>query len=115
MSDEQKVIFGVDSAMLTIIVTLSTFGSLAFAVVLFLLAVANQQVTRRLRFKETHKAVTLPMATSDAFNHLDGERKFKSNAFHLFLSHAWPVGQDVMNLVKRRCREALPEIQVFLE
>ena len=115
MSNEQIDDFGIDALALSVLFVASVLGSLVLSAVLFLLAIANEQVARRLRFKESHKAVTLPMATPDAFNHQDGERKFKSDAFHLFLSHAWPFGQDVMNLVKRRCREALPDIQVFLE
>lgn len=36
-------------------------------------------------------------------------------AFHLFLSHAWPAAQDRMRIVKARFLECLPSCRVFLD
>jgi hypothetical protein len=38
-----------------------------------------------------------------------------SPCYHLFLSHAWPLGQDVCKLIKQRCREICPSLRVFLD
>jgi hypothetical protein len=47
------------------------------------------------------------------FAHLPGLEP--SPCFHLFLSHAWPIGQDVCKLIKQRCREICPSMRVFLD
>ena len=36
-------------------------------------------------------------------------------AFHLFLSHAWPAAQDRMRIVKARFLECLPSCKTFLD
>jgi hypothetical protein len=38
-----------------------------------------------------------------------------SRCFHLFLSHAWPLGQSVCQLIKQRASEMLPSARVFLD
>jgi len=57
--------------------------------------------------------VELPAVTEKHFSHLPGLET--SVCYHLFLSHAWPLGQDVCKLIKQRYREICPSMRVFLD
>jgi len=72
----------------------------------------QQRKLRRLR----HRGggfVELPPLTENDFAHLPGLEP--SPCYHLFLSHAWPLGQDVCKLIKQRCREICPSMHIFLD
>eukprot|EP00966_Prymnesium_polylepis_P170987 3952408-Prymnesium_polylepis.2 len=71
-----------------------------------------QNQLRRLRYCGG-RFVELPPVMEEEFAHLPGLEP--SPCFHLFLSHAWPLGQDVCKLVKQRCREICPSVRVFLD
>jgi len=71
-----------------------------------------QNMLRRLRHRGG-RFVELPSLTQEDFSHLPGF--VSSQYFHLFLSHAWPLGQDVCKLIKQRCREICPSLIVFLD
>eukprot|EP00966_Prymnesium_polylepis_P096594 2237927-Prymnesium_polylepis.1 len=71
-----------------------------------------QNKLRRLRYRGG-RFVELPPVTEAEFAHLPGLEA--SRSFHLFLSHAWPLGQDVCKLIKQRCREICPSMHVFLD
>jgi len=73
----------------------------------------NNQL-RRLRYiGGGGEFVELSRVTEKEFVHLPGLEP--SACFHLFLSHAWPLGQDVCKLIKQRCREICPSLHVFLD
>jgi len=57
--------------------------------------------------------VELAPVVEKEFAHLPGLEP--SRCFHLFLSHAWPLGQDVCKLIKHRCHEICPSLHVFLD
>ena len=85
---------------------LSVLGSLivvaVIAVVQVFIEARRQKLLRRLRFVKTGKWVHLaPLADPQAF--------------HLFLSHAWPAAQDRMRIIKARLLEALPSCKTFLD
>ena len=67
---------------------------------------------RRLRYRGGGFVELLPV-TQEEFAHLPGLEP--SRSYHLFLSHAWPIGQDVCKLIKQRCREICPSLHVFLD
>jgi len=67
---------------------------------------------RRLRYRGG-RLVELPPVAEKEFLHLPGLEP--SPCFHIFLSHAWPIGQDVCKLIKQRCREICPSLHVFLD
>ena len=71
-----------------------------------------QNQLRRLRY-HGGRFVELPPVTEEEFAHLPGLEA--SPCYHLFLSHAWPLGQDVCKLIKQRCREICPSMRVFLD
>ena len=93
----------------------------AFAMLVFQLAfeaaaiayhIRMQSKLRRLRYR-AGGFVELPPVTEKEFAHLPGLDP--SPCYHLFLSHAWPLGQDVCKLIKQRCREMCPSLHVFLD
>jgi hypothetical protein len=60
-----------------------------------------QKKLRPLRYAGGGGFVELPPATRSDFAHfMPGLGQ--SPCFHLFLSHAWPLGQDVCKLIKQR-------------
>jgi len=92
------------------------FSMLLFQLIIEAFAIAYQirmqNKLRRLRHRGG-RFVELPLLTKEAFQHLPG--LVSSPYFHLFLSHAWPLGQDVCKLIKQRCREICPSLVVFLD
>jgi len=73
----------------------------------------QQKLVRRLRYVNDRNFVEFPPVLQRTFSKMPG---FKPSAtFHLFLSHAWPLGQDVCKLIKQRCREICPSLHVFLD
>ena len=74
--------------------------------------VAKRNQLRRLRYNGGF-FVELPPVTEEEFKHLPGLQP--SPCFHLFLSHAWPLGQDVCKLIKHRFREICPSMRIFLD
>jgi len=73
----------------------------------------QQKQLRRLRYVKGDAFVEIRPINEGEFLHLPGLEP--SKCFHLFLSHAWPIGQDVCKLVKQRCREICPSLKVFLD
>ena len=71
-----------------------------------------QNKLRRLRYRGG-RFVELPPVAEAEFAHLPGLEA--SACYHLFLSHAWPIGQDVCKLIKQRCLEICPSLHVFLD
>eukprot|EP00966_Prymnesium_polylepis_P298632 6901136-Prymnesium_polylepis.2 len=66
-----------------------------------------QNKLRRLRY-QGGRFVELPPVDEKDFAHLPGLEA--SLCYHLFLSHAWPLGQDVCKIIKQRCREICPSL-----
>ena len=85
---------------------------LIFEVMLFVYSARQQKKLRRLRHRGGDFVEMQPVTESE-FAHLPGLEP--SSCFHLFLSHAWPLGQDVCKLIKQRCREICPSLHVFLD
>ena len=108
MSIEQTEDFIVDNTALTAVLVASVFGSLVFSsglvAVQIIMEIKNNAKLRRLKYTTTGKWVELPPA-----GHGDPQ------AFHLFLSHAWPAAQDRMRIVKGRFLECLPSCRTFLD
>eukprot|EP00966_Prymnesium_polylepis_P175219 4054713-Prymnesium_polylepis.2 len=85
---------------------------LVFEAVAIAYHIRMQKKLRRLRYRGGG-FVELSSVTTQEFKHLPGLEP--SPCFHLFLSHAWPLGQDVCKLIKQRCREICPSLRVFLD
>mmetsp|Transcript_20685 Transcript_20685/g.61519 ORF Transcript_20685/g.61519 Transcript_20685/m.61519 type:complete len:631 (+) Transcript_20685:2-1894(+) len=85
---------------------------LVFEAVAIAYHIRMQNQLRRLRYRGG-RFVELPPVAQEEFAHLPGLEA--SPCFHLFLSHAWPLGQDVCKLIKQRCREICPSLHVFLD
>ena len=106
MSNEQREDFIVDNALLSAILGASIFASLVAAAGLLaaqiLVAIKNDAKLRRLKYTASGKWV-------------ECKRLVDPQAFHLFLSHAWPAAQDRMRIVKARFRECLPSCRTFLD
>jgi len=106
MSLEQRDDYLVPYVSLSGITLLSCVGAIIALGMIVLVQLVAEAVARsklrRLRFVATKKDVTLE-ALSDP------------RAFHLFLSHAWPLAQDRMRIVKARIEVALPSCRVFLD
>jgi hypothetical protein len=106
MSREQKDNYVVPQVLLSTILVMSIVGSLV--VTGLLAAVQAVTITRqraklhRLKHADTGKWVVVTT--------LDDPQ-----AFHLFLSHAWPAAQDRMRIVKARLLECLPSCRTFLD
>jgi len=86
---------------------------LAFEAIAIAYHIRMQKQLRRLRYRGGG-FVELPPVSDDEFAHLPGLER-SSPCYHLFLSHAWPLGQDVCKLIKQRCREICPSMRVFLD
>jgi len=85
---------------------------LVFEFMALLYHTRRQSKLRRLRYRGGY-FVELPPLSDQDFVHLPGLTQ--SMCYHLFLSHAWPLGQDVCKLIKQRCREICPSMHVFLD
>ena len=108
MSLEQKGDYIVSSVLLSMILFVSVLGSILFAgvltVVQIIMEIKNNAKLRRLKYAANNKWVELtPAGGGDP------------QAFHLFLSHAWPAAQDRMRIVKARFLECLPSCRTFLD
>ena len=106
MSIEQRDDYIVNSTLLSAILFLSVLGALIASAVLVVVQIimevkANARL-RRLKYAATGKWVECKALTDP-------------QAFHLFLSHAWPAAQDRMRIVKARLLEALPSCKTFLD
>ena len=106
MSEEQKDDYDVPSVLLSVVLAASVFGSLVFAGVLAVVQVVIEARAearlRRLKYVKNGHWVECKQ--------LDDEQ-----AYHLFLSHAWPAAQDRMRIVKARFLESLPSCRTFLD
>ena len=106
MSIEQKQDYIVDNTLLSAVLLASVLSSLACASVLVIVQIAvevkNNANLRRLKYAETGKWVECKQLSHP-------------QAFHLFLSHAWPAAQDRMRIVKARLLECLPSCKTFLD
>jgi len=108
MTGEQKDDYIVSALLLSFILILSVVGSLIFAVCLvavqIIVEIKNNAKLRRIKYSATGKWLELePAGGGDP------------QAFHLFLSHAWPAAQDRMRIVKARFLECLPSCRTFLD
>lgn len=117
LSPKLRQLFDIPVTALSITMLASIFGSLVFCGVLVVAVMRHQnhlrRKLRRLCFVRDNRFVELPPLGEAEFEHLPGIEE--SPCFHLFLSHAWPLGQDVCKLIKQRCREICPSIKVFLD
>ena len=106
MSSEQKADFLVPSFLISVILIASVFGSIIFAALILIVQaiteIRAQAKLRRIKYVASKKWVHC-VDLKDP------------QAFHLFLSHAWPAAQDRMRIVKARFAEALPSARVFLD
>ena len=106
MSIEQQDDYIVDNTMLSALLFASVLGSLVFSgilvVVQIIMEIKNNAKLRRLKYMATGKWV-------------ECKELFDPQAFHLFLSHAWPAAQDRMRIVKARFLECLPSCRTFLD
>jgi len=85
---------------------------LVFEAIAFAYHMRMQNQLRRLRYRGGGFVELSPLSEEE-LAHLPGLEP--SPCFHLFLSHAWPLGQDVCKLVKQRCREICPSLIAFLD
>jgi hypothetical protein len=106
MSDEQREDYITSSLALSVILIVSVLGSILAAAVLAAVQVAQEirkrMALRLLKYAKDGKEVVCKRLTD-------------AQAFHLFLSHAWPAAQDRMRIVKERFGECLPSARVFLD
>jgi len=106
MSSEQRDNFIVSDLVLTLLLVHSVFTALLFAggviIVQMVVEVRNAAKLRRLKYVETGLRV-------------ECKPLFDPQAYHLFLSHAWPAAQDRMRAVKARLLECLPSCRTFLD
>jgi len=111
MSKEQREIYVVDQAMLSLVMMSSVLGALMLSCALFVIQFANEgarmralalaSAGRRLRYKESSAAVAMSA--------------LEPKHFHIFLSHVWGTGQDQMRIVKQRLLEMIPDLHAFLD
>jgi hypothetical protein len=98
--------FVTPSLLLTVVLVLSIFGSLLVAILLvviqFALEMRNMARLKRLKYAKSNELVVCSLLSDP-------------EAFHLFLSYAWPTAQDRMCIVKQRFAEVLPSCRVFLD
>eukprot|EP00966_Prymnesium_polylepis_P211862 4907058-Prymnesium_polylepis.1 len=85
---------------------------LVFEAIAIAYHIRMQNKLRRLRYRGG-RFVELSPVMDEEFAHQPNLQP--SPCFHLFLSHAWPLGQDVCKLIKQRCREICPSMRVFLD
>ena len=112
MSQEQKDDYITSSLTLSFVLILSVLGSILAAAGLACAQVIGEMRARMklrlIKYASNGKEVVCKVLT-DASGMADAQ------AFHLFLSHAWPAAQDRMRIVKERFAEALPSAKVFLD
>jgi len=106
MTLEQKNDYIISNVVLSIVLIGSVFGSLFVTLVILIVQLAlearRRMKLRRLKYVKTKKELELaPLGDPQAF--------------HLFLSHAWPAAQDRMRIIKARFLECLPSARVFLD
>jgi len=106
MSSEQMETFIVPDWVLGTLLLHSVWSSLLVAGGLVIVQVAadvshNAQL-RRLKYLDTGLWV-------------ECKPLFDPQAYHLYLSHAWPAAQDRMRAVKARLLECLPSCRTFLD
>jgi len=105
-SSDQVKQFVTPSLLLTVVLVLSIFGSLLVAILLvviqFALEMRNMARLKRLKYAKSNELVVCSLLSDP-------------EAFHLFLSYAWPTAQDRMCIVKQRFAEVLPSCRVFLD
>ena len=106
MSIEQRDDYIVDNAFLSIVLLTSVLSSLIFSgvllVVQIIIEIKNNAKLRRLKYADTGEWVECKQLNDP-------------QAFHLFLSHAWPAAQDRMRIIKARFLECLPSCRTFLD
>jgi len=106
MSIEQKGDFIISNTVLSIILIASVLSSLVFSAVLLvvqiIVEIKDRAKLRRLKYVATGEWV-------------ECKTLHDPQAYHLFLSHAWPAAQDRMRIVKARILEALPSCRTFLD
>jgi hypothetical protein len=129
MAAEQRSLYTVDQASLTIIAVGSIVGTLLVCALLFAVQTgieaqrardaARSAQYRRLRYVGDGIEVELgtPVIPEKAPSQIDPTHvgSALSVLFHLFLSHVWGTGQDQMRIIKQRLLEMLPDVCVFLE
>ena len=106
MSTEQKSKYVVSTLIISIILVASVLGSLVMVALIavgqVIVETKKAMALRRLKYVASGKWVELtPLGDPQAF--------------HLFLSHAWPAAQDRMRIIKARFLEALPSCRTFLD
>ena len=106
MSTEQKGDYVVSTLLISTILLASVLGSLVMVAVIAavqaVVEVRKAMRLRRLKYAATGKWV-------------ECKTLIDPQAFHLFLSHAWPAAQDRMRIVKARFLECLPSCKTFLD
>ena len=100
LTREQRQLFILNNATLSIIILACVVGALVVSVTIFLVQVsaegarlrreARASKARRLRLLENGTEVVVP--------------RIEHGWFHVFLSHVWGTGQDQMRIVKQRYR-----------
>ena len=103
--EQSEDLFGLSSAfLLTVVILIFNLSVLltAFAMLVVRLEAERKQLAkRRLRYVSSAAEVEPP--------------PLPPGGYHLFLSHCWSAGQDMMRVVKQRLRELAPAFQVFLD
>ena len=112
MATEQRVRYVVPQVILTIIMLIGVLGALVFSVVLFFVqlsiegerlrreALANKSA-RRLCYRDDDTRVQAPPIDKDGY--------------HIFLSHVWGTGQDLVRIVRQKLLEMMPDLSIFLD
>ena len=90
-------------------------GGVAAVIVLLQFAIESRNLAklRRLKVEGSGKWVECKRLTK--LDRATNEMIDDPQAFHLFLSHAWPAAQDRMRIVKARFLECLPTCRTFLD
>ena len=98
MSQEQRDDYIVPNVILTAIMFASVVGSLIFAGILVtvqvIVEIKDRMKLRRIKYADGPK--------KGKWVELEPAGGGDPQAFHLFLSHAWPAAQDRMRIVKVR-------------
>ena len=98
--------YGISSVLLSLILFASVVGAVLVAAALVAIQISiearNLAKLRRLKYVKNAKWVECCELRDP-------------QAYHLFLSHAWPAAQDRMRIVKERFLEACPSMRVFLD
>ena len=111
MATEQRERYVLSQVTLTIIMLIGVLGALVFSVVLFFVqlsiegerlrseALANK--ARRLRYRDDDTRVRAP--------------PIDKGGYHIFLSHVWGTGQDLVRIVRQKLLEMMPDLSIFLD